>query len=102
MDAVGAQDDLDWVKLNAQQTGFYRVQYPQELWGRLTRVAGRVSAGVPILPPVDLAGLLDDAWALNLAGALPIHVFLNLTRSAPAAALSVMHGACTVTAWQPA
>jgi hypothetical protein len=58
------------------------VHYPDELWDRLTRVAARVIDDVPILPEVDFAGLLDDAWALNDAGGLPVHVFLNLTRCA--------------------
>ena len=74
------QGDDDWVKLNAEQYGFYRVQYPDELWHRLTLVAARVVDDVPMLPEVEFAGLLDDAWALNEAGGLPIHIFLNLTR----------------------
>ena len=74
------QGDDDWVKLNAGQYGFYRVQYPDELWHRLTLVAARVVDEVPMLPEVEFAGLLDDAWALNEAGGLPIHIFLNLTR----------------------
>ena len=68
------------MKLNAGQYGFYRVQYPDELWHRLTLVAARVVDEVPMLPEVEFAGLLDDAWALNEAGGLPIHIFLNLTR----------------------
>ena len=70
------------MKLNVGQYGFYRVQYPEELWQRLTEVAVRVVDDVSLLPEVEFAGLLDDAWALNDAGALPIHVFLNLTRYA--------------------
>jgi len=76
------QSDADWLKLNAGQTGLYRVHYPDELWDRLTRVAARVIDDVPILPEVDFAGLLDDAWALNDAGGVPVHIFLNLTRCA--------------------
>lgn len=76
------QGEGDWVKLNAGQHGFYRVQYPEELWHRLTEVAARVVDEVPLLPEVEFAGLLDDAWALNDAGTLPIHVFLNFTRHA--------------------
>ncbi len=68
------------MKLNAEQYGFYRVQYPDELWHRLTVVAARVVDDIPMLPEVEFAGLLDDAWALNDAGGLPIHIFLNLTR----------------------
>lgn len=74
------QGDTDWVKLNSGQYGFYRVQYPDVLWDRLTQVAARVVDEVPILEEVEFAGLLDDAWALNDAGGLPIHIFLNLTR----------------------
>ena len=70
------------MKLNAGQHGFYRVQYPEELWHQLTEVAARVVDEVPLLPEVEFAGLLDDAWALNDAGTLPIHVFLNFTRHA--------------------
>lgn len=68
------------MKLNVEQYGFYRVQYPDALWHRLTEVAARVVDDIPMLPEVEFAGLLDDAWALNDAGGLPIHVFLNLTR----------------------
>ncbi|BDA42905.1 Aminopeptidase N [Coccomyxa sp. Obi] len=75
------EGDTDWLKLNVGQTGLYRVHYPDELWERLTLVATRVIDDVPIMPEVDFAGLLDDAWALNDAGGLPVHVFLNLTRA---------------------
>lgn len=77
----------EWVKANAGQTGAFRVAYAPELWARLAVAAG-VSpkpgqAGAPGLPPADMAGLLDDAWALAEAGAAPISAFLNLTRHAP-------------------
>lgn len=48
-----AQGDTDWLKLNAGQTGLYRVHYPDELWDRLTRVATRVIDDVPIMPEVS-------------------------------------------------
>ena len=63
-----------------EQYGFYRVQYPDELWQRLTEVAAHVVDDIPLLPEVEFAGLLDDAWALNDAGIVPVHTFLNLTR----------------------
>ena len=81
----------EWVKANAGQTGAFRVAYAPELWARLA-AAARVSpkpgqAGAPGLPPADVAGLLDDTWALAQAGAAPISAFLNLTRRAPRAML---------------
>ena len=78
--ALLLQGDDDWVKLNVEQYGFYRVQYPDELWQRLTEVAARVVDDIPLLPEVEFAGLLGDAWALNDAGIVPVHTFLNLTR----------------------
>ena len=29
-----------WVKLNARQHGYYRVQYSEQLWARLTAAVG--------------------------------------------------------------
>lgn len=78
--ALLLQGDDDWVKLNVEQYGFYRVQYPDELWQRLTEVAAHVVDDIPLLPEVEFAGLLADAWALNDAGIVPVHTFLNLTR----------------------
>uniref|UniRef100_A0A1D2A2H1 Alpha-aminoacylpeptide hydrolase n=1 Tax=Auxenochlorella protothecoides TaxID=3075 RepID=A0A1D2A2H1_AUXPR len=63
-----------WVKANAGQYGFFRVQYDEALWARLV-------AAAPTLPPTDLAGLLEDSWALAEAGELGIDTFLNLVGS---------------------
>ena len=73
------------MKLNAGQLGVFRVAYAPELWARLAAAAAAPArpGGAPALAPADLAGLLDDAWALAEAGAAPIAAFLNLTRSAP-------------------
>lgn len=65
-----------WVKANAGQYGFFRVQYDEALWARLV-------AAAPTLPPTDLAGLLEDSWALAEAGELGIDTFLNLVGCAP-------------------
>ncbi len=51
------QGDADWLKLNAGQTGLYRVHYPDELWERLTIVAARVIDDVPIMPEVGVLQL---------------------------------------------
>ena len=94
------QGEDDWVKLNAEQYGFYRVQYPDELWHRLTLVAARVVDDIPMLPEVEFAGLLDDARALTAAGGVPIHVLLNLTRYCVSSAES-MHINGSLILWQP-
>jgi puromycin-sensitive aminopeptidase len=66
----------DWIKVNAGQSGFCRVNYAAEEWGRLRHA---VAAGE--LGPRDRLGLQNDAYALTRAGYLPATTFLELTSS---------------------
>lgn len=79
------QDDDDWIKLNAGQYGLYRVNYPVSIWEKLAKIAGKQETGqsAPSIPAVDLAGLLDDSWALSKAKELPIINFLDLLKYVP-------------------
>lgn len=76
------QDENDWIKLNAGQYGMYRVNYPVKLWDKLADAAAEQAQGqaAPAIPAADLAGLLDDAWALSQARETPIVHFLNLLK----------------------
>ena len=65
-----------WLKVNAGQTGFFRVRYPDDEWERLA--AGIASKD---LPATDRLSLQNDAYALMRAGYLPATVFLSLARS---------------------
>ncbi len=65
-----------WVKVNAGQTGFFRVRYAEEEWTRL-EAAVRSRA----LSPTDRLGLQNDAYALMKAGYAPATVFLGLARA---------------------
>ena len=65
-----------WVKVNSQQTGFYRVQYKQE---DLTRLIPAVESLE--LPTADRLGLQADAYALARAGLVPATRFLDLARA---------------------
>ena len=71
---VGA--DGGWTKLNAGQTGFFRVAYAEDEWRRLGEAVAAQS-----LPAVDRLGLQNDAYALVRAGRLPATVFLELAQS---------------------
>ena len=66
--------DEDWIKVNAGQSGFYRVNYPREEWDRLRRA---VATGE--LDARDRIGLQNDAYSLMLGGYLPATTFLELT-----------------------
>ncbi|KAK2080839.1 hypothetical protein QBZ16_000693 [Prototheca wickerhamii] len=70
---LAPDDRADWVKVNAGQVGLFRVQYDANLRARLL-----AAAPTPTLPALDLAGLLDDAWALAGAGQQNITHFLDL------------------------
>ena len=66
----------DWYKVNADQTGFYRVNYTSDDWGRL---APAISSQA--LPATDRLGIQNDAYALSRSGSLPITQFLELAES---------------------
>ena len=65
-----------WVKVNSQQTGFYRVQYKQEDLARLIPAVESLE-----LPAADRLGLQADAYALARAGLAPATQFLDLARA---------------------
>ena len=69
-------DGTDWLKLNFNGAGYYRVNYAPHLWARLVQAAtepGHIS-------DADLANLIDDAFALTLDGRLS-GVILSLARA---------------------
>ena len=66
----------DWIKVNAGQTGFYRVNYAEGEWARLRHAVERLE-----LPTTDRLGLQNDAYALVRAGLAPATVFLSLAQS---------------------
>ncbi len=68
--------EVGWVKVNAGQTGFYRVNYDEEQWGRLGEAVASTS-----LPATDRLGLQNDAYALMRAGALSPATFLALAEN---------------------
>ena len=63
----------DWYKVNAGQTGFYRVNYTSEDWERLAP-----AVSMQQIPATDRLGVQNDAYALSRAGLLPITQFLEL------------------------
>ncbi len=65
----------DWVVVNAGGSGFYRVQYSPALLAALTH------RGPNALTSLERYGLVDDAFASVLAGAVTAAEFLNFARS---------------------
>jgi puromycin-sensitive aminopeptidase len=69
---AGAASAGKWVKVNAGQVGFYRVQYSSSGWRELRRAA---STGV--LSPVDRMGLVLDAAGLACSGRIGMDILLS-------------------------
>ncbi len=72
-EVVRLPPDASAVLLNEGGHGFFRVRYAPELLQRLLR-------RLPDLSAVDRFNLVNDIWALTLAGQLPLAEFLDLTR----------------------
>lgn len=60
--------ESDWIKINPDSVGFYRVQYLPEM---LQAFVKSEAIQKQILPPLDRLGLLDDLFALIQAGTVP-------------------------------
>ena len=67
----GGSDDA-WLKVNPDQTAFFRVKYQPEELERLTRPVENLE-----LPSGDRLGILNDAYALARAGHAPATQFLT-------------------------
>jgi len=65
--------DFEAVLVNESGHGFYRVRYGPDLLARLIRL---LPGG---LPAIERFNLINDAWALALAGQMPIAEYLDLT-----------------------
>nr|POF16052.1 aminopeptidase m1-a [Quercus suber] len=62
-----------WVKLNVDQTGFYRVKYDEDLAARLQHAIENKH-----LSATDRYGILDDSFALCMARQQSLNSLLNL------------------------
>ncbi|OVA04489.1 Peptidase M1 [Macleaya cordata] len=58
----GKGNHRKWIKLNVDQTGFYRVKYDDDLQARL-----RYAIEASCLSATDRFGILDDSYALSMA-----------------------------------
>ncbi|XP_057378962.1 glutamyl aminopeptidase-like [Daphnia carinata] len=70
-------NDVTWVKLNADQRGFFRVNYLPEHWNALAASLGK---NVSAMKPSDRWGLIDDSFSLSAAGSLPYSTSLELVQ----------------------
>lgn len=62
----------DWIKFNYQQKGFYRVNYPDNLWRKFVK-------HFQALNSADRSSLIDDALNLARSGKLDYRTAMDLT-----------------------
>lgn len=68
---------FSWFKLNANQRGFFRVNYIPEHWDALAKALG---TDVSVMKASDRWGVIDDSFSLSAAGSLPYSTALDLVQ----------------------
>ncbi|XP_068103260.1 aminopeptidase Q [Hyperolius riggenbachi] len=72
-----AASENDWIVLNINVTGYYRVNYDEK---NVNNIAKQLGEAAEVLPVVNRIQLIDDAFILANAGHLEYETALNLTR----------------------
>lgn len=67
------------IKFNVNETGFYRVNYPDFIWRRFADALNEIGS-TAIAFPADRTGLVDDAFNLARGGYLHYNVALEITK----------------------
>lgn len=67
---------VDWILVNKQQTGYYRVNYDNDNWAALTAVLN--SANMDTIPVINRAQLVDDVSNLAKAGEISYEIAFSL------------------------
>jgi puromycin-sensitive aminopeptidase len=65
--------DWEFVLINEEGHGFYRVRYSPDLLDRI------LNAGIDRLAVTERFNLINDAWATTVAGLMPLTDYLDLT-----------------------
>ncbi|XP_052903209.1 aminopeptidase N-like [Anopheles moucheti] len=73
------ETDVEWLVVNKQQTGYYRVNYDVESWHKLIEVLNS-DRFEELLPVINRAQLVDDVANLARAGEVGYDVALSLIR----------------------
>ncbi|KAG5453777.1 Aminopeptidase Ey [Clonorchis sinensis] len=70
-------DPDQWYVFNIKQAGFYRVNYPESNWRRLTQQLIENHTAIPISSRTQI---IDDLFCLANRGNVSYEIFLNLTK----------------------
>lgn len=73
---INLKENVKWIKLNAEQKGYYRVLYDIDNWNA---IINQLRLDHTAFTPNDRMGLISDAFALCHGNLLDCSVALNLT-----------------------
>lgn len=68
---------VEWIKFNKDQVGYYRVNYPTEMWQSLTNA---LIENRGVFSVADRAHLISDVFALADAGQVEYSIALELSK----------------------
>ncbi|XP_055614928.1 aminopeptidase A isoform X2 [Toxorhynchites rutilus septentrionalis] len=74
---IDVEAGTTWIKLNSKQVGYYRVNYPEDMWRMFSEA---LVNDVNTFAIGDRTGLLNDAFALADASQLRYDLALGLTK----------------------
>uniref|UniRef100_A0AAG5CST1 Aminopeptidase n=1 Tax=Anopheles atroparvus TaxID=41427 RepID=A0AAG5CST1_ANOAO len=74
---VPIESDIEWLVVNKQQTGYYRVNYDQQSWNRLIGILNSDHFDTD-LPVINRAQMVDDVANLARAGEVGYDIALSL------------------------
>ncbi|XP_011861657.1 PREDICTED: thyrotropin-releasing hormone-degrading ectoenzyme-like isoform X2 [Vollenhovia emeryi] len=73
------QNSTDWIIINTQQAGYYRVNYDAVLWKRIIQYLTTLNH-YTYVHVINRAQIIDDAFYFLMNDQLPLYTFLNLTK----------------------
>lgn len=73
---ISLNEDVDWIKLNKNQNGYYRVNYEPKMWQSISNALKKDLTKFSVL---DRAHLLNDVFSLAQAGEVPYETALKMT-----------------------
>lgn len=71
-----ADQNVQWIKVNRDQKGYYRVNYEKDMWESISRA---LEENPLVLSVLDRAHLLNDVFSLAQAGEVTYEIALKMT-----------------------
>ena len=73
---ITVSQDIDWIKFNKDQIGYYRVKYEPDMWQSLNKA---LENDIDSMTALDRAHLLNDVFSLAEALQVPYDTALTMT-----------------------